>query len=54
MRALEDAYRSTGVKQIGLSVELANRAMGLYERLGYVEIDRDDEAVKMVKDIAEG
>ena len=47
--ALEDAYRAAGVDQLGLSVNLTNPAMRLYERVGYTEIDRDDDSARMLK-----
>ena len=51
LHALEDTYRGIGVARLSLSVELANRAMQLYQRFGYVEVDRDDDAARMVKDL---
>ena len=49
LAALEAAYRDSGVGQLGLSVNLPNRALGLYERTGYIELDRDDDSVRMIK-----
>ena len=51
MHALGKAYRVNGVTRLSLSVELENRAMILYSRLGFVELDRDDNATRMVKDL---
>ena len=50
--ALEAAYRDGGTAQLSLSVSVANPAMRLYERLGYVEIDRDDNSARMVKQLS--
>ena len=51
MAALEETYRDLGVRRLSLSVNLPNPAMRLYERLGYVELDRDDDSARMVKEL---
>jgi 8-oxo-dGTP pyrophosphatase MutT (NUDIX family)/GNAT superfamily N-acetyltransferase len=49
LRALEDVALESGMKQLSLSLELENRALGLYERLGYTELDRDATALRMTR-----
>ena len=49
LAALEDAYRRSEVNRLALSVNLPNPAVRLYERVGYLEIDRDDDSVRMIK-----
>lgn len=49
---LQIAFRQ-GYSQVSLAVEAANEgARRLYERLGFTEIDRDDEDIKMVLDLS--
>jgi len=45
---LHTELRQAGVRAVSLSVELANPATRLYERLGYREVDRDDAAMRMI------
>ncbi len=49
--ALEDAYRQTSVTQLSLSVHLTNPALRLYQRLNYVEVDQDENSMRMVKNL---
>ena len=49
LRALEDVATERGVERLSLSVESENRAVRLYERLGYEVVDRDSSAVRMVR-----
>ena len=51
MASLEDAYRQTSVAQLSLSVHLANPALRLYRRFDYVEVDRDESSLRMVKNL---
>jgi len=48
---LHDELQRLGTERVSLSVELANPAGRLYERFGYVEIDRDDGAAIMVLEL---
>ena len=47
-RRLLDAARARGIRQVSLSVEKANPARGLYERLGFRTVRDDGDAVTMV------
>lgn len=49
LRALEDVAADAGVRRLSLSVEVGNRAIRLYERLGYEVFDRSDAMVRMVR-----
>ena len=51
LAALDDVYRDLGVTQLALSVEIANPAIALYIRHGYVELDRDENAMRMIRDL---
>jgi len=49
---LAEQARSRGIIRLSLSVEPENPALRLYQRVGYVEISRDDErGVRMVLDL---
>jgi len=49
---LAEHARSRGITRLSLSVEPENPALRLYERVGYLEISRDDErGVRMVLDL---
>jgi ribosomal protein S18 acetylase RimI-like enzyme len=52
MRALAEATFAAGFKRLSLSVDAENPALRLYERLGYREVARDDDGVRMVIDLA--
>lgn len=43
--------RAAGMPALSLSVELENRAQRLYRRLGFVEIDRDEDAIRMKRSL---
>jgi Acetyltransferase (GNAT) family len=49
---LAERARAEGIGRLSLSVETENPARRLYERLGYVEISRDETGgVRMVLDL---
>jgi ribosomal protein S18 acetylase RimI-like enzyme len=48
LNALADVARADDIAALSLSVELGNPALRLYRRLGYVEIDRDEDAARML------
>jgi ribosomal protein S18 acetylase RimI-like enzyme len=43
--------RDAGFSRLSLSVDHRNRAVRLYERLGYREVARDDDGVRMVAEL---
>jgi ribosomal protein S18 acetylase RimI-like enzyme len=43
--------RSAGIRRLSLSVDSENPALRLYERLGYRELARDEDGVRMVLDL---
>jgi GNAT superfamily N-acetyltransferase len=45
---LAEQARAAGFEQLSLSVDAANPARRLYERLGYREVAADDDGVRMV------
>ena len=49
MEAIEDAARAAGFTRISLSVDSANPARRLYERLGYETLTVDEGGVRMLK-----
>lgn len=51
LERLHDELRSEGWAAVSLSVELANPAQRLYERLGYVEVGQRDDAAIMVLEL---
>ena len=51
MNALLDELRARGYAKVSLSVQKANRAAGLYRRLGFVTVDETDEEYLMIKDL---
>ena len=51
LRALHDAARQAGLRRLSLSVQRANFAMQLYERVGYVEVGGDDHSATMVVEL---
>ncbi|HET8738799.1 MAG TPA: GNAT family N-acetyltransferase [Acidimicrobiia bacterium] len=49
---LERRAAASGIQTMSLSVESANRARGLYERLGYETVAERDDDVLMVKTLS--
>jgi GNAT superfamily N-acetyltransferase len=52
MEAIHARARENGVARISLSVDRENPARRLYERLGYVDVEPDDETGRMVIELA--
>ena len=48
---LATAARRAGMRRLSLSVDSENPALRLYERLGYREVARDEDGVRMVLDL---
>ena len=48
MNELAAAARTAGFARLSLSVDTENPALRLYERLGYRELTRDEEGVRML------
>jgi len=51
VEALAESVRAAGFSSLSLSVDADNPALRLYERLGYREITRDDDGVRMILDL---
>jgi ribosomal protein S18 acetylase RimI-like enzyme len=49
--ALHTEARASGIARLSLSVEHDNRALRLYQRLGYGELTRDNGAVTMLAEL---
>lgn len=49
MLALEEEALRNEIDALSLSVNISNPACALYESLGYVELDRDDASIRMMK-----
>ena len=52
MEAIHARARENGVVRISLSVDRENPARRLYERLGYVDVEPDDENGRMILELA--
>jgi ribosomal-protein-alanine N-acetyltransferase len=52
MEAIHERARQQGARRISLSVHPQNPAKHLYLRLGYVDLEPDDEDGRMVLDLA--
>ena len=48
MKALLAELKSQGFRQVSLSVQKANRAVGLYRKTGFVTVDENDEEYIML------
>jgi GNAT superfamily N-acetyltransferase len=53
MTALADLAARNGVEQLSLSVDTANPARRLYERLGYRQLSEDDDGVRMLVELGQ-
>jgi ribosomal protein S18 acetylase RimI-like enzyme len=51
MNELAEAARSAGFARLSLSVDAENPALRLYERLGYRELERDEDGVRMLLEL---
>jgi ribosomal protein S18 acetylase RimI-like enzyme len=51
LSALHNEARASGIARLSLSVETANRALRLYQRVGYRELTRDNDAATMVVEL---
>ena len=51
MNELAEFVRAAGFQSLSLSVDAENPALRLYERLGYRELTRDDDGVRMILDL---
>jgi len=51
LNELAAAARGAGVRRLSLSVDRENPALRLYERLGYRELARDEDGVRMALDL---
>ena len=51
LRELAQAAQAAGFRRLSLSVDGENRAVRLYERLGYRELTRDEDGVRMLLDL---
>ena len=51
LNELAAAARGAGIRRLSLSVDAENPALRLYERLGYRELARDGDGVRMVLEL---
>jgi ribosomal protein S18 acetylase RimI-like enzyme len=51
LEELAAAARAAGIRRLSLSVDSENPALRLYERLGYRELARDEDGVRMVLEL---
>ena len=52
MDAIHERAREQGISRISLSVDPENPARRLYQRLGYVELEPNDENGRMILELA--
>lgn len=51
LEAIFDAYRTLGIQQLSLSVDRRNKAIHLYNRLGFQIVKEEDTALTMLKEL---
>ena len=51
MRTIASEYKKIGINQLSLSVDMANPASNLYQRLGYKIVEETETSWTMKKEI---